>query len=1262
MWHWLKAWILEAQPSSRIARMKRLGRRYSAKEIADVKIITLLPLCDAKGLEDSQKRLAAALVNTRIRNIAITGPYGSGKSSFLRTYFHEHNVLWVSLAAFLNQDRDSSCGGVDTNKNAIHYVAYKKYESQKNTTKERQLELAILQQLLYSARASELPFSRFGRIHRIGFWRYLGVSITVIASLAWYFAASVRKMDIVALLESSNKSVASGETSLLIIIGVILSTIIVMWMCDIIKKFHIVFRFGAKPLDVEVAHQSTDSAFNKHIDELLYFFSVFKFDAVVFEDIDRFDDQLLFIKLREMNDLINGSRQVWRNKKPVRFVYAVRDNLLGSLDRVKFFDFILPIVPVMNALNSRVVFIQTLKLALDVSELSDQYHRFIRQMAKYIIDRRLLNNICNEFLTYKGRLDPKIPECNLLGLIMFKNLMPTEFALLYKGEGALVQVVAMIGEKRKSYYDESNKKLQGLRVRLDDLRANADFTLEDLNTLYLTKGLLRVIPPVAEGKNVFIKVNGNRYQLTTFLFPKNIPLLAKHEMELVQLGSYAIESPFATITWEQIESAVGGASYDERKLVVEGKKNLDMAELEKEISRISSDLPKIKSLSIRELIKRKQLSVDDVKLAVGDKGVDTSFIFSLLAGGYFTEQYKHLLCAFEDGVITKSDYDFEMAVYNGRSMAFDYKINKVAEVYEDIALPYFATKSILNFDLLRYILSTEAWASDKSDAFLSALFDDDIEYSFINQFTKLYIEHKQVASNLAPFLLRRGPDYYSRLVDVDEIGRDDKYLQIGNVLKKALRTKRNISLSEKLMDFIQETNNIDDMRMHMRMELEEFKIFVSRCDIEFASINFDGENGDYLYELLLEENAYQVNKRNVYALLIRNGVFVEQILTNCGSCILSCKDNRVATGCFRDIHAFLNQVYYSLPRAQDDTNDFVCFILNHEGMSLEACKKFLEHQLHGIEIVAMVKHFPVVIEAIRVNKVCPSWENLSVFYNMAFKNSNATTDLQIDAGNGSFLEMYLGNNAWHFSNSDCPNGLDGITDICSYLSTCKNLSDELVVRILRRCRKYFDQMKVNRSMSVGRVRLLAKWKLIVFSKDGYMELSASKSGASAEFAIMFAGNFVSAFGELPVSTEDMVAIVTDQRFSTENLIELCVKYEDRILSNKSVTDAVAQRIGVNDYHKYPIDIVCEGFEKLTPVAVQCAVLTGFDFDQSELLEMLRLMPGEFSKLAMPGTRPLIPKSKLIINLLEKLSEKGIVSSYSDENGNVRVNVKRNFSV
>lgn len=112
----------------------------------------LTPNQNAEGIEAYTSALDFALDNkqqSNVKNIAVTGPYVSGKSSFLRSYENgrkdKHQFLNISLATF-------AAG----NKAKVHHNEVKQQIGD--------IERSIVQQMIYKVSAEKLPNSRFHRI------------------------------------------------------------------------------------------------------------------------------------------------------------------------------------------------------------------------------------------------------------------------------------------------------------------------------------------------------------------------------------------------------------------------------------------------------------------------------------------------------------------------------------------------------------------------------------------------------------------------------------------------------------------------------------------------------------------------------------------------------------------------------------------------------------------------------------------------------------------------------------------------------------------------------------------------------------------------------------------------------------------------------------------------------------------------------------------------------------------------------------------
>ena len=180
----------------------------------------------------------------------------------------------------------------------------------------------------------------------------------------------------------------------LIIISIyILSYIIVSTYNSKINKLN--FKNG------EIDIKENTSIFNKHLDEIIYFFEVTKYNVVIIEDLDRFDTNHIFLKLREINQLLNASTSIGRR---IVFIYAVRDDIFHDTNRTKFFDYITTVIPVVNSSNA----CDKLISALQEKGVNEITETTCKELGFYIDDMRILYNIVDEYLQYRSKIGEKL--------------------------------------------------------------------------------------------------------------------------------------------------------------------------------------------------------------------------------------------------------------------------------------------------------------------------------------------------------------------------------------------------------------------------------------------------------------------------------------------------------------------------------------------------------------------------------------------------------------------------------------------------------------------------------------------------------------------------------------------------------------------------------------------------------------------------------------------------------------------------------------
>lgn len=407
----------------------------------------LTPTADIDNSDNYKRYFDEALKDKRIKNIALSGNYGSGKSSILLNYFeiseYQDKKIQVSLADF------------------------RKKEDEESTDKESlvNIEKNIINQILYQIPTPKIPLTNFKIKREISHLQ----KILIISEVL--LICSVIFLDENIL----------GDNIQYIIYALLL--ILVTWNIWLFLKYIPIKKISLKLKNIEAEiNQENDELFEQYADEIVYLLEKSGKNILIIEDLDRFEQIKIFEKLRELNIKVNDK---FRNskKKKFTFIYAVKDDLFSNKkERTKFFDLIIPVVPYLNATNSY----EKLKSLFTEYHTIDDDLLFI--LSFYIDDMRLLLNIHNEFVVYKKELDgdnSKGTDDKLLALIVYKNLFNLDFEKLKFREGELYNVINSI----ENYKNDIRDEILELRKELSEIENDRKFkngkTEEEIFTLWM---------------------------------------------------------------------------------------------------------------------------------------------------------------------------------------------------------------------------------------------------------------------------------------------------------------------------------------------------------------------------------------------------------------------------------------------------------------------------------------------------------------------------------------------------------------------------------------------------------------------------------------------------------------------------------------------------------------------------------------------------------------------------------------------------------
>ena len=481
-----------------------MGKHMRENETPDIKktgFEKLTPTADA-DIGIYSDALDFALSDDEINNIALTGSYCSGKSSVMLSYERNHpdkKYIHISLAHFSSLPD----------------------KPELNSNENNQLEGKVINQLLYQIPSENIPRSNFKIVKGSSWVSILKRAFAVLAFIIcechlifynyWHdFAVNYAFLK---WLSSPLWMILSSAVVIFLLFRLIYNLINS-------QKYSIIKKLKISDNEIELFEKDKESVFDRYLDEIIYIFEHSYADVIIFEDIDRFDSTEIFERLREINIIINRKLKTfprlrrlgfWKYLKAlhdvvrykgysfkdlkasqkvgnIKFVYMIKDDIFVSKDRTKFFDFIIPIIPVVDSSNSYDLLIRTLSEHGLIEEID---RMFLRRIALFVDDMRILKNICNEYKIYTERLGGnKSNHDYIFAMITYKNIFPIDFQALQMNKGYVYKFFekkGFLAERLKDHIDKDGKIDLSIKTIL--LYESQKKTLSEIDT-YTLKQIL----------------------------------------------------------------------------------------------------------------------------------------------------------------------------------------------------------------------------------------------------------------------------------------------------------------------------------------------------------------------------------------------------------------------------------------------------------------------------------------------------------------------------------------------------------------------------------------------------------------------------------------------------------------------------------------------------------------------------------------------------------------------------------------------------
>ncbi|OTP89898.1 YobI family P-loop NTPase, partial [Gilliamella apicola] len=207
-------------------------------------------------------------------NIAISGPYASGKSSVIKTYEEKHhgnlNGIHISLSYF--------------SPNLKSKIKNQNPDDELTFNDELMLERKIINQLIHQIDPKQIPYTDFK----------VKTESNKLIKIFWACIISVFFCCFIYMNATLFNKIFEEYTLVFIGLSFALITFVSYKFIDLQNRKNLIRKLKIFQNEIDISSSECDvSYFDKYLDEIIYILDKSKLDFIVFEDIDRYDDNLI---------------------------------------------------------------------------------------------------------------------------------------------------------------------------------------------------------------------------------------------------------------------------------------------------------------------------------------------------------------------------------------------------------------------------------------------------------------------------------------------------------------------------------------------------------------------------------------------------------------------------------------------------------------------------------------------------------------------------------------------------------------------------------------------------------------------------------------------------------------------------------------------------------------------------------------------------------------------------------------------------------
>ena len=1156
-------------------------------------------------------------VNTKnVNNIAITGSYGSGKSTILKTFQKEYKssfrFLNVSLASFNKINEESN------------------EDSEKL---ERLLEISILQQIIYSVNPNKIPDSHFKRIPNTSYGSKL---ITAFFTTLWFLSLMLfLQNNYIEIVNPKNWSIDKNADWIGIIISIIFFSGIFILSYKIIQLFRNskISRVSIQG-EIELNNNEIEdkSIFNQYLDEIIYFFQKTKYNILIIEDLDRFENTNIFTKLREINILLNNSKLI---KEKVSFIYAISDDFFtDKKERVKFFEYIVPVIPFVNYYNAE----EQLKKLIKESKIEKNIFSddFISDITTFIddIDMRLLVNIFQEFLVYKDIVG-KISSTNeqLFAIITYKNMAPEDFNKLANRQGKLYSLLSNKDNYIRKFIEKIDKEICEKEKNIERISNEYFEDIEELKKVYL----FHIFKGISSFEGIDIQIALEDFD--TIIKNRIVKYHYNNHYNTSRVEDYSFD-------FSEIEKQVNpNLSYEERKELIQNKQNDEVEKIKKEIQELQQQKIVIKSWRLKEIFGKVDIN-DYIPLETEQEdSIVNRLLRNLITQGYISENYIDYISLFHEGTISREDKVFEVKVKSREVSEFNYELKKIEGLVKKIGKKYFGRKEIFNFNLLDFLIEKQPLYENKYRLFINSLCDEsETSLKFIDE----YIAQTKDKKIILTILLKEWSGLCEYIFEKSNYSMNEKYELFEQILLCVKDIKEFLQIQGE--DLIKKMIENDVMYLYKPENNNPFESqaedLLELLEVKIKKIEKPEDGYKYLYGTICFKNYYKITEANISLILKEfDGIEVETTFKVANYTTVSKSTHKPLIEYVNsNIQEYITEVYLKLPDVQQEDEYKFKELLKNENLDEEIKVQIIEKVETSISKLKNLESLPIKKALLDNKRVLPIWENIEDYYKSC---QNSLKEELIN---------FLNNNDVYSALSDKKINTS-YKDLESDILVCNEISDEAYHKIIESIESVYKELDFN-DLSKNKVDYLLEAHKLSMSENNYDTLRKRFPNKHIVLVESYFDSFLEDIDNLELDEEDVSLILNSEKISIEQKLIYIPKIEEGFILredtiSKKISELIISKSHKLDFSYDVIESLCKNTAKEED-KIKLIILYNKDIANEEIKELVGGIGQEYEKLFISKKRPSFQYTEYNVLLFKELKKRELISQYKENDGKIQV--------